>query len=226
MLCCAAQSPDLLKTYMEELKGSRIPYKDSPELIQLILEFTISNPTFFDIWKVKFAFLVSLYIVAQLLFWILKFWGFLLSADFMPFSIHVKYCFASVAQKIFLDMYVKAVLNAREKPTDGLSEAFAPLFADLSHEDFKNIVLPSSVKMLKRNPELVLESIGVLLKTVKIDLSKYAVEILSVVLTQARHADEGRRFAAFAIVRCLSQKSSSPDAVEGMFNAIKSVIGG
>ncbi|KAL6988990.1 eIF-2-alpha kinase activator GCN1 [Sarracenia purpurea var. burkii] len=126
----------------------------------------------------------------------------------------------------FLDVYVKSVLNARERAAKCLSEAFLPLFTYLSHEDFKNIMVPSSVKMLKRNPELVLESVGVLLKSVKLDMSKYAIEILSVVLPQARHADEGRRLEAVGIIGCLSQKSSNPDAVEAMCNAVKSVIGG
>jgi len=96
----------------------------------------------------------------------------------------------------------------------------------MSHEDFQNIVVPSSVKMLKRNPEIVLESVGILLKSVNLDLSKYATEILSVVLAQVRHADEVRRDGALSIVRSLSQKSSNPDALDTMFNAIKAVIKG
>ncbi|XP_057471002.1 protein ILITYHIA [Actinidia eriantha] len=174
-----SESPGIYKTYIEELKDSRIPYKDSPQLLGLLLEFSSSVPSLFDQWK-----------------------------------------------PTFLDMYVKSVLNAREKPTKDLSEAFLPLFMYLAHEDFKSIVVPSSVKMLKRNPELVLESVGILLKSVKLDLSKYATEILSVILPQSRHADEGRRHEALAIVGCLSQKSSNPDAVEAMFNAVKSVIRG
>lgn len=129
-------------------------------------------------------------------------------------------------QPIFLDLYVKAVLNAREKPPKGLSESFRPLFTHMLHEDFQNVVVPSSVKMLKRNPEIVLESVGVILESVNLDLSKYAIELLSVVLSQARHADEGRRLGALSIIRCLSQKSSNPDALEVMFNAVKAVIGG
>ncbi|KAG9151609.1 hypothetical protein Leryth_019963 [Lithospermum erythrorhizon] len=129
-------------------------------------------------------------------------------------------------KETFLDVYVKSVLNAREKPRKELSEAFLPLFFRLSHDDFKIIVIPSSVKMLKRNPELVLESVAVLLQSVNLDLSKYAVEILSVVLVQARHSEESRRHTALTIVKCLSQKSSSPDAIGEMFNAVKSVIGG
>ncbi|XP_051119851.1 protein ILITYHIA [Andrographis paniculata] len=173
------KSPDIYKTYVDELKDGRIPYKDSPQLIYIMLDYSNSNGTTLDKCK-----------------------------------------------DTFLDIFVKAVLNAREKPTKDLSEAFLPLFTCLSHDDFKNTILPSSIKMLKRNPELVLDSIGVLLKSVNLDLSKYAIEILSVALTQARHADEERRLAALAIVRCLSQKSSSPDAIESMFGAVKSVMGG
>ncbi|KAH9784173.1 protein ILITYHIA [Citrus sinensis] len=130
------------------------------------------------------------------------------------------------SQPIFLDIYVKAVLNAKEKPMKGLSESFLPLFTHMSREDFQSIVLPASIKMLKRNPEIILESIGILLKSVNLDLSKYATEILSVVLSQVRHADEGRKTGALTIIGCLSEKSSNPDALEAMFYAIKAVIGG
>ncbi|KAF8392112.1 hypothetical protein HHK36_022454 [Tetracentron sinense] len=174
-----SHSPDLYKIYVEELKDSRIPYKDSAKLIWLLLDFSSTVPSLFEQCK-----------------------------------------------PIFLEIYVKAVLNAREKPSKGLSEAFCPLFMHMMHEEFKNVVVPSSVKMLKRNPEIVFESVGVLLKSVNLDLSNYAVEILSVVSPQARHADEGRRLGALAIIGCLSQKSSDPDALQAMFNAVKAVIGG
>ncbi|XP_022719011.1 protein ILITYHIA isoform X2 [Durio zibethinus] len=174
-----SQSPDVYNIYIEEIKDARIPYKDTPELLFLLLEFSSPVPSKFE-----------------------------------------------QSKPIFLDIYVKAVLNAREKPTKGLSESFRPLFACMSHEDLQSTVIPSSVKMLKRNPEIVLESVGILLSLVDLDLSKYAMEILSVILPQVRHAEDGRRVGALAIVRCLSQKSSTPDAFESMFNAVKAVLGG
>ncbi|ONK79574.1 uncharacterized protein A4U43_C01F7760 [Asparagus officinalis] len=143
----------------------------------------------------------------------------------LSYSISISSLFESY-KSVFLEMYVKAVLNAKEKPSQALSEAFLPLFMHVGHEDFKALVFPSCVKMLKRNPEIVLESIGELLKSVKLDLSKYATEFLSVVLPQARHADEGRRIRALDIVGCLSQMSSDPDTQPSMFNAIKNILGG
>ncbi|KAK7258828.1 hypothetical protein RIF29_24416 [Crotalaria pallida] len=60
-------------------------------------------------------------------------------------------------QPAFLDIYVNAVLSAKEKPRKSLTEAFRPPYLQLSHEDFQNTMIPSSVKMLKRNPEIVLD---------------------------------------------------------------------
>jgi hypothetical protein len=129
-------------------------------------------------------------------------------------------------QTAFLDMYMKLVLNAKERPPQALGEAFLPLFMHMEHEDFKTILVPSCVKMLKRNPEIVLESISSLIKSVNLDLSKYAMEFFPVVLSQARHADEDRRAKALNIIGLLSQKSSDPDTLPSMFDAIKAIIGG
>ncbi|KAL2941260.1 Protein ILITYHIA [Bienertia sinuspersici] len=173
-----SKSPDIHKTYIEELKGARIPEKECPDIIWLLIEYSRKDPCF---------------------------------EQYKP---------------IFIDLYVKTVLSAREKPAKGLSEAFCPLFLCLTHEEFGNIIVPSSVKMLKRNPEIALEAVEILLKSVSIDLSKYSMEFLPVVLTQARHADEGRRVGALAIIQCLSKKSSNPDVIEMLFKAVKAVIGG
>lgn len=173
-----SKSQEMYKIYIEELKDARIPYKEYPDFIWLLLEFSKKDPSF------------ALY------------------------------------KPLFLDLYVKVVLNAREKPAKSLSEAFHPLFLCLTHEEFGNVVVPSCVKMLKRNPEIALELVEILLKSVSIDLSKYTMEILPVVLAQARHADEGRRLGALAIIRCLSEKSSNPDLIESMFDTVKAIIGG
>ncbi|EPS66888.1 hypothetical protein M569_07888, partial [Genlisea aurea] len=173
------KSSDMYKTYMEELREGRIPTRDIPDLIYVMLDFTNSNPDSFEKWK-----------------------------------------------DAYLEIYVKVVLNAKEKPTKGLSEAFLPLLAHLSQEDFKNTILPLCIRMLKRNPEIVLESVGVLLKSVNMDLSRYANDILAVVLPQSKHADDARRLASLTVIQSLSKKSTSPDAVEAMFGTVRSVLGG
>ncbi|WVZ60305.1 hypothetical protein U9M48_010349 [Paspalum notatum var. saurae] len=129
-------------------------------------------------------------------------------------------------KSVFLDLYVKTILSSKDRPPKAATEAFKPLFLEIGHEDFKNTVIPSCIKMLKRNPEIILQSIGYLLKTVRLDLSKYCMEFVPVVLHQARHSDEERRINALSIVGTLSEKSSDPDALPSMVNAIKAILGG
>ncbi|VAH94951.1 unnamed protein product [Triticum turgidum subsp. durum] len=129
-------------------------------------------------------------------------------------------------KQVFLDLYVKTILSSKDRPSEAASEAFKPLFVDIGHDDFKNVILPSCIKMLKRNPEIVLKSIGHLLLTVRLDLSNYAMEFMPVILPQARHSDEERRNNALNIVGTLSDKSSDPDTLPSMFNAIKAILGG
>lgn len=108
---------------------------------------------------------------------------------------------------IFLELYVKLVLNAREKPSNALCDAFHPPFIRMVYVGFKIVMVPASVNLSKCNLEIVMESVGVLLKSITLDLSNYAVVFLSVVLPQARHADEGQRIRALAIVGCLAKMS-------------------
>ncbi|CAL4935623.1 unnamed protein product [Urochloa decumbens] len=129
-------------------------------------------------------------------------------------------------KSMFLDLYVKTILSSKDRPPKAATEAFKPLFLEIGHDDFKNTVMPSCIKMLKRNPEIILQSIGYLLKTVRLDLSKYCMEFMPVVLHQARHSDEDRRINALSIIGTLSEKSSDPDALPSMVNAIKAILGG
>lgn len=47
------QSPDIYKVYVQEVKNGLIPYKDSPELLLLLLEFSSRSPSLFGEFKVS-----------------------------------------------------------------------------------------------------------------------------------------------------------------------------
>ncbi|CAM6126914.1 unnamed protein product [Calypogeia fissa] len=126
----------------------------------------------------------------------------------------------------FLELYVKMVLNSKGKPAKALNEAFGPLFKQLTHDDFGTVIVPNAVKMLRRNPELIMESVSLLLKSCSLDLSKYGGEFLPVVLPQARHSDEVRRKEAFESVKNIAAQSSDLNTIDAMFKSIKSVLGG
>jgi hypothetical protein len=126
-----------------------------------------------------------------------------------------------------LQSYLKLVFNStNRKPVRALSEAFQPLLEQLSHEDFGKTILPSAIKMLKRNPELVMEAFGLLLTYTKLDLSQYSAEILPSILLQARHSDEARRRESLQLVTQLVVHSSDLDAISAMFQSVKALLAG
>jgi len=95
--------------------------------------------------------------------------------------------FTSPAQSFFLDLYVRLVLSSREKPPAVANEAFAPLLASISRDTFQSSVFPSAVKMLRRNPELIMGATGQLFTVTTFDLSPFCLEFLPPLLAQARH---------------------------------------
>lgn len=126
-----------------------------------------------------------------------------------------------------MQSYLKLVFNSTSrKPPKVLSEAFQPLLERLTHDDFGKTILPNAIKMLKRNPELVMEAFGLLLTYTSLDLSQYSAEILPSILVQARHSDENRRKESVQLVNQLVVHSSDLDAISTMFQSAKSVLAG
>lgn len=56
---CLRKSPDIYKIYIEELKDGRIPSKESPELIWLLLELSRPYSSHFEQWKVRDGIIMS-----------------------------------------------------------------------------------------------------------------------------------------------------------------------
>lgn len=126
-----------------------------------------------------------------------------------------------------MQSYLKLVFTStNRKPVRALSEAFQPLLEQLSHDDFGKTILPSAIKMLKRNPELVTEAFGLLLTYTNLDLSQYSGEILPPILLQARHSDETRRKESLQLVTQLVVHSSDLDTISAMFQSVKSSLAG
>lgn len=126
----------------------------------------------------------------------------------------------------FLGMYVSLVWTSKEKVSARLSEAFSPLLSRLTHEEFGNVVQPAVVKMLRRNPEIVMEATCILISSVSLDTSKYAVDFFVPLLPQARHSDESRRKNSAAAVSSLAHLTSDQSVVLSLFQLAKAALGG
>ncbi|CAI5476129.1 unnamed protein product [Closterium sp. Yama58-4] len=133
---------------------------------------------------------------------------------------------AAEAKAFFLETYSKLVLSSRERPPHVASEAFAPLLHSLEHSEFKGTLFPTAAKMLKRNPELIMDAVGYLLSTVRLDLSAYAPELLPTLALQARHQNAATREEAIGVFAVAAKQCSDSDSIRTMFAYLKGVLAG
>ncbi|CAI5977048.1 unnamed protein product [Closterium sp. NIES-65] len=130
------------------------------------------------------------------------------------------------AKAFFVETYSKIVLSSRERPPHVASEAFAPLLHSLEHSEFKGTLFPTAAKMLKRNPELIMDAVGYLLSTVRLDLSAYAPELLPTLALQARHQNAATREEAIGVFAVAAKQCSDSDSIRTMFAYLKGVLAG
>ena len=76
-----------------------------------------------------------------------------------------------------LDQVVKSVISNKVKTPVSVLLSLEPLFKSIGHDDFKSILIPPMLKAMLRNPEVVMQSIAVILGKLSIDLSKYVQEV-------------------------------------------------
>uniref|UniRef100_A0A4W3H8T3 GCN1 activator of EIF2AK4 n=1 Tax=Callorhinchus milii TaxID=7868 RepID=A0A4W3H8T3_CALMI len=125
-----------------------------------------------------------------------------------------------------LDIYVKAVLMSKSKPPKHLLEWCEPLLRHVSHQQFKDLLLPTLNKSTLRSPENVIETISFLLSSVTLDLSQYAMDISKGLASQLKSNNTQLMDEAALAVRNLTHQCSDPAAVESLVRHLFAVLGG
>ncbi|ROT65240.1 Translational activator GCN1 [Penaeus vannamei] len=129
-------------------------------------------------------------------------------------------------KRVLTETYVKLVIQVKIKPRPFVLDQTRPLLRQLSHEDFKELILPALKKSLLRNPEVILEAVARLCSGLNLDLSQY-VEELSKLLASPLHAKEDQvRDDTVEVCRQLSKQCSDASAVEILVKLVFDVFFG
>ncbi|XP_037791429.1 eIF-2-alpha kinase activator GCN1-like [Penaeus monodon] len=129
-------------------------------------------------------------------------------------------------KRMLTETYVKLVIQVKTKPRPFILDQTRPLLRQLSHDDFKELILPALKKSLLRNPEVILEAVARLCSGLNLDLSQY-VEELSKLLASPLHAKEDQvRDDTVEVCRQLSKQCSDASAVEVLVKLVFDVFFG
>lgn len=106
-----------------------------------------------------------------------------------------------------IELYSKHVLEAKQPiASDFGLEAWAPVLASVTAEEFEKQLLPTALRMMKRNPAAITVSFPSMVANLKLDISKQAKEILDPIAPDCLK-DKDRRESGRRLVRQVVHRS-------------------
>ncbi|KAK5645448.1 hypothetical protein RI129_006748 [Pyrocoelia pectoralis] len=125
-----------------------------------------------------------------------------------------------------LDTFIKTLVSCKAKPLNTTIEACYPLLKKVNHNQFKSVLLPALQKAMLRNPEIIIECVGLIVGGVTIDLSQYALDIGKGLITNLHSKDDVTRKESADACKLLAQQCSDSTAIESLAKQIFAVFHG
>ncbi|KAG0719257.1 eIF-2-alpha kinase activator GCN1 [Chionoecetes opilio] len=113
-----------------------------------------------------------------------------------------------------IQVYVKQVLQSKNKAWQFVLEQTCPLLRQLNHQEFSDIVLPVAKKSLLRNPEVTLKAVAYLCSGLNLDLSKYLEDIIKTLASPLHAKEDQVREDTVEVCRQLARQCSDAAPIE------------
>nr|XP_009858208.1 eIF-2-alpha kinase activator GCN1 [Ciona intestinalis] len=121
--------------------------------------------------------------------------------------------------------YVKSMVLNKVQPLKGALDCCIPILHNVTHQDFEQIILPAFQKSFLRNPENCFATFQSFVTNVRIDLSRHARLITTMLVPQLiSKSDSNRDAACDVIIPMTSQCSDSEfvlETVKYLFDVLK-----
>lgn len=125
-----------------------------------------------------------------------------------------------------LNPFIKVCVSCKKKPDLYIIDTATPFLKRLTHDDFKNQLLPALQKAMLRNPEIIIQTVGHILSSLSLDLSRYTQDVGKGLFANLHSNDDLVRDEAADACRKLSLQCSDVSAVEGLLSSVFAVFNG
>ncbi|XP_077995202.1 stalled ribosome sensor GCN1-like [Glandiceps talaboti] len=129
-------------------------------------------------------------------------------------------------KKVLLDVYIKNVISSKSKPPLQALKHSKHLLRYVTHDEFKENILPAAQKAMLRNPENVLRVLSELLASVSIDLSQYAKDLGKLLGTHLISKEDVAREESAEAFQNIANQCSDPGALEELVKHLFAVLNG
>lgn len=125
-----------------------------------------------------------------------------------------------------LDHFVKGLITVKAKPNCHHITACKILLEATTKEEVKSTLLPAMQRSMLRNPEIVLEGVGYIVRELNADISDSSVELGKVLIQNLYSKNDASRSESLESLKEVAKKCSEVKAIETLLTQIFSVLGG
>lgn len=127
---------------------------------------------------------------------------------------------------ILIEMFVKGIITAKTKPHSSCISACKLLLNSIKKEDFEDKMLPPMQRSMLRNPEIILEAVGLIIRNIEIDFSPYALVLGKVLIQHLHSKEEISRCESVESLKELSIKCSDLRVISELLKEVFSILNG
>jgi hypothetical protein len=125
-----------------------------------------------------------------------------------------------------LDHFVKGVITVKAKPNCHHITACKILLEATTKDEVKSTLLPAMQRAMLRNPEIVLEGVGYIVRELTVDISDSSAELGKVLIQNLYSKNDASRTEAVNSLKEIAKKCSDAKVIEALLTQIFLVLGG
>lgn len=125
-----------------------------------------------------------------------------------------------------LDHFVKGVITVKAKPNCHHITACKILLEATTKDEVKTILVPAMQRAMLRNPEIVLEGVGYIVRELTVDISDSSVELGKVLIQNLYSKNDASRLEAVNSLKEIAKKCSDAKVIETLLTQIFLVLSG
>lgn len=125
-----------------------------------------------------------------------------------------------------LDTFVKSLITLKTKPNHFHIKACRNFLATVSKDEFMSTIFPAMQRSMLRNPEIVLEGVGFIVRELTFDIDEATGDLGKVLIQNLYSKNDSNRVEAVNSLREVSRRCADVKAIETLLTQVFAVLGG
>ena len=125
-----------------------------------------------------------------------------------------------------VDHFVKGLITVKTKPNSNHITACQILLNTVTKEEFKNQILPALQRSMLRNPEIILEGVGTIIREIDVDMSEFVADLGKILIQNLYTKNDASRLESVQSLKEVAKKCSDMKYIDTLLTQIFSVLSG